>query len=421
MKYELTLLPTQRKFLFAPQKFPAFIGGFGSGKSRVIVELALRLSRINAGCPGMVVSPSYRMLYDPTIITFIETLEERGIPYHHQKSLNIMNLPWGSVYLRSADEPSMLRGPSLSFFAIDEASMCSDQAWKILLGRLRHPKAKILKGALSTTPEGLDWVYNEFIEKADDRPNYKLFQASSRENIFLPESYVADLEQSYDENLARAYISGEFVDMTSGRAYHEFGNHNIREIEFNPSYPLELTADFNVSPMCWLIFQHYNHQLFFIDEIVIKDNASTEMAISKFVDLYKKLSANKEVGVYGDASGKARKTAGDSDYIIISEFLKSNGISYTGYVPASNPNVRDRLNSVNSVLQNRGDETRCFIDPRCEALVKDLRLVSLTRGGDIDKRRRELSHASDAFGYSVVQIMPIKKYRAPQKIIQTTW
>jgi hypothetical protein len=372
-----------------------------------------------------VVAPTYKMLQDPVLATFEEVLELWSIPHHFRKSLSVLDLPWGKIYLRSGDDANSLRGPSLSFFGIDEGAMIDARVWKICISRLRDKNATELKGFVSSTPEGMDWLYSEFVEKADDgsRPQYALFQASSRENIFLPESYVGDLEQSYDENLARAYIEGEFCDMASGRAYHEFGNHNIREIQFNPSFPLGLTADFNVSPCCWEIFQNYNGQIFFLDEIVMRDNASTEAMMGKFVDLYRRLDsgANREVQVYGDASGRARSTSGDSDWVIISEFLKSNGISYTGFVPKANPPVKDRLNSVNAALRNRGTETRIFIDPKCEALVKDLRLVSLTRDGNIDKRRKELSHSSDAFGYAVSAIMPIRKQRTPFRIRQGKW
>lgn len=422
MKTESILLPTQKKFYYAPQKYLAYIGGFGSGKSLITCLMALRLAQLNQGTPGMIVSPSYKMLYDPILATMGELLEEREIPYRHQKTLNTLILPFGEIYLRSGDDPNSLRGPNLAWFAIDEACMVDHKVWKICISRIRHKKAKQLKGVVSSTPEGLDWLYQEFVEKAEGgkRPRYKTFQAGSTENIFLPEDFVEDLKEDYDENLAQAYVYGEFVDIGRNRAYHAFGEHNLKPLEYNRYAPICLTCDFNVAPMVWEIFQHYGNRLHFLDEISIPDNASTEGAIEKFVETYRAMikgGGESEVHIYGDASGQHRRTTGDSDYIVISEFLKSKNIPFIGKVPPGNPPVKDRLNSVNAVLKDRGDETRMFIDPRCEHLIKDLRMVVLTKHNDIDKRRQSLTHASDAMGYGVMQTMPIRQRSTPKQIV----
>lgn len=422
MKHELKLLPTQKKFYFAPQKYLAYIGGFGSGKSLITCLTALRLATINQGCPGMIVSPSYKMLYDPILRTMTELLEERGIEYRHQKTLNTLILPFGEIYLRSGDDANSLRGPNLAYFAIDEAAMVDHKVWKICIGRIRHKKARQLKGVVSSTPEGLDWLYHEFVEKCEGgrRRKYKMFQAGSRENIFNPPDYVDDLLEDYDENLAQAYVYGEFVDIGRNRAYNAFGEHNIKDLEYNKYAPICLTADFNVAPMVWEIFQFYGNRLHFLSEISIPDNASTEGAIEKFTSIYRGMvngGSEREVQIYGDSSGKHRRTVGDSDYIVMGEYLKSKNIPFVGHVPPGNPPVKDRLNSVNAVLKDRGDETRAFIDPRCECLIKDFRMVNLTKHGDIDKRRQSLTHSSDAAGYGVMGTMPIKRRSVSQQII----
>ena len=419
MKHELILLPTQKRFFLASQKFPCYSGGFGSGKSRILCEKALKAAQINQGCPLMLVAPSYKMLHNPLWVTLEELLEERKILYKRQMTLNIVSLPYNDIYLRSGDDYNSLRGPTLSFFGIDEAAMVSEMVWRVCVGRLRHPKAKNLQGAIATTPEGIgSWIYDEFVEK--NRPQYKLFQASTHENIFLPPDYVESLIGDYSDALAQSYIYGEFTNIGSSRAYHEFGEHNVKPLEYNRHAPICLNCDFNVAPMVWEIKQFYGGRLHYLDEILISDNASTEGAIEKFVDIYHSMVKNGGVGeveIYGDSSGKHRKTTGDSDYIVIGEYLKSKNIPFIGRVPPGNPPVKDRLNSINSLLKNRGDETRMFVDPRCEMLIKDLRMVNLTKHGDIDKRRQSLTHASDAAGYGVMGTMPIKQRSVRKQVI----
>ena len=300
-------------------------------------------------------------------------------------------------------------------------------AWQVGIARLRHKRANYLKAFVTTTPEGIEhWITDEFVDKCEDgkrKGKYKLYTASSRENIYNPTDYVEDLLESYDDKLAQAYVDGQIIDMTEGRAYHAFGNHNIKELQYNPHLNLGLTCDFNVQPMVWEIFQYSRNRIEFFDEILIKNNASTESAVSIFCDRYFELMKKKrdrglvQVNIFGDSSGQARTTAGDADYISIRDVLRARGIPYVGNVPESNPLVRNRLNSVNAALKDRGNETKVLISPKCERLIKDFRLVVLAKNGDIDKRRKELTHASDAAGYAIYKIMPIRDVRIRQTVI----
>ena len=377
----------------------------------------------NPGAPGMLAAPTFAMLQEPLLRTFFEILDERQIKYVYRGSPHpLVRLYNGrhlsnEIFFRSTDNPNSLRGPSLSFFGIDEAAMADLRAWQIGIARLRHKKAKYLKGFLSTTPEGtLHWITDEFVDKCEDGKRdgkYKLFTASSRENIFLPDDYVHDLEESYDDIMARAYIDGLIINMTSGRAYHEFGNHNIAELKFDSHLNLGLTCDFNVRPMVWEIFQYGHNYIEFIDEIVIPDNAKTEMAINKFCDWYyekmKPLGLKLQVNVFGDASGGHRSTVGESDYLIMRDVLIERRVPYMGHIPGGNPPIKDRLNSVNGALKNRDKATRIKIDPKCGKLIKDFQIVVLDKNGQIDKRRQELTHASDGAGYAIHALMPIRK------------
>lgn len=425
-KINMNLLPTQKKFVMAEEKYLAYTGGFGSGKTNILCRKAILLAIKNQGCPGVLVAPSYKMLHNPVTTTLYEILEEQGIPFHHQKSLNILKIGKpviNDIYLRSGDAPDSLRGPTVSFFGLDEAAMQDKLVWKICMGRLRHPKAKELKGFLVTTPEGFDWTYEEFVEKTENNPkrrHYKLFQAPSDENYFLPVDYVNDLKEDYDGILAELYIKGKYVDNVANKAYYSFGDHNIKPLPLRINTNLSLACDFNVAPLVFLVGQVFENKIHILRELVIHNNAGTEQGMMKFLDFYAGfMKARKTKGhrgtlpvhIFGDASGANRTTAGDSDYVIIRECLKGAGIPYTMNVPEANPFVKDRLNSANRAFKNRGEYTRVFIDPSNKLLIKDLKRVTLTSKGDIDKRRLTFSHASDALSYLIYNLMPIRKNR----------
>jgi hypothetical protein len=76
--------------------------------------------------------------------------------------------------------------------------------------------------------------------------------------------------------------------------------------------------------------------------------------------------------------------------------------------------VRDRINCVNSRLRNTLEENRLFIDPCCRELVKDLEQVAWATDStgsvlpELDKSDRARTHSSDALGYYIAQLFPLK-------------
>ena len=398
------------------------------------------------------------MSVDPVILTMEQILTERNIRYKYHQTKHKIYLPEvaHTIKFLSADRPERIKGPTLAYIGIDEAALVDDMAWKNAFARVRDPKAKILKRFIVGTPEGLaGFVYEEFYEKIDKanqiinsaktdwqelkvkennekeraalrkkvilaykRINeYKLFVASTRENIFLDETYVEDLEENYSENMRTAYIEGGFCDLSGNRAYTEFGPQNLEDNTFSPILPLCVGMDFNVAPMCFVLFQNIKNKIVVLDEIVIEDNATTALVIEKTVIWYRQRMKfasdsqkhNMRVVLYGDASGSARTTAGQSDYVIITEYLKMQEIEVVMKVPKANPPVKDRINSVNAALKNG----RILIDGKCVTLIRDLRLVKTNSDGSLVKTKRtaHLTHMSDSMGYAVMGIMPIQRQK----------
>ena len=455
MEFDVNLLPTQLKFYESLVKNIAYIGGYGSGKTRILCELALKLAVNNPGTQGSLISPTYQMSVDPVILTMEEILTERNIKYKYHQTKHKIYLPEvvHTIKFLSADRPERIKGPTLSYIGMDEAALIDDMAWKNAFARVRDPKAKILKRFIVGTPEGLGgFVYEEFVEKIEKanqiinnakkdwtelktrtdidkereqlrkkviqaykRINqYKLFVASTRENIFLDESYVEDLEENFSENMRVAYVEGGFCDLSGNRAYLEFSQDNLQDNKFMPELHLCIGMDFNVAPMCWILFQHHHDKIIVLDEIVIEDNATTAAAIEKAVLWYRQrlnfaTDSQKRamhIAIYGDASGSSRTTAGESDYIIIKNHLDKEGINYQLQVPNANPPVKDRLNSVNAALKNG----KILIDSKAITLIRDLRLVKTNSDGSLVKTKRtaHLTHSSDALGYPVMNLLPLR-------------
>lgn len=162
-----------------------------------------------AGSTGMIIAPTYRMLSDATLVTFLELTRAGGVLAEFNKSDMACVLVNGTrVLLRSADDPDRLRGVNLGWFFLDEGALCTKETWLILLGRLREAPGK---GWVCTTPRGFDWLYETFVQSKS--ANYEVINSSTRENIFLPADFVARLEQQYTEQWQRQEIGGEFCEL----------------------------------------------------------------------------------------------------------------------------------------------------------------------------------------------------------------
>jgi len=211
---EIEFYRAQYQFLTAEERFTAFVGGIGSGKT--FAGCCKALAQCQDAGLGLVVAPTYPMLRDATLRTFMDVCNGAVVDFHKgEMRATVGN---GEVLFRSADDPERLRGPNLSWGYIDEAALCHKMTWPIILGRLREA-GKAGPCWITTTPKGRNWVWSEFVEK--QRGGYAIFRASTQDNPYLAPEFVTDLEASYVGSFARQELSGEFVAF-EGLIYEEF-------------------------------------------------------------------------------------------------------------------------------------------------------------------------------------------------------
>jgi phage terminase large subunit-like protein len=197
----------QRRFWLSRARYKLFVGGVGSGKTRAGVVEALRQPPRSV---GMVLAPTYPMLRDATLRTFMDLAQRAGVVRTWHKAEMTLELIDGKVIMfRSADNPDRLRGPNLSWFWLDEAAMMLADAWLIMLGRLRLDPAKAWA---TTTPRGNNWLAKLFAAGGD----YEIIRSSTRDNVYLPASFIAGLEQTYTQRMMRQEVEGEILEDVEG-------------------------------------------------------------------------------------------------------------------------------------------------------------------------------------------------------------
>jgi len=409
----LNPLPAQRAFLFDDIRHSAFVGGYGSGKTYIGCHKCLRYAALNRGCYGMYTAPTYRMMRDILWRTFEDVLNKNFINYKLHKSEWRLELPdyKSSILLRSTDNPSSLEGVNLGWAGMDEASLSSIKAWQTLLARTRDRRSKVRQVFLTTTPEGFNWIYDEFVEKKR-RTTYKIHYSPTTDNHYLPDDYVDSLRESYDPKLISQYIKGEFVNVGTGAVYFEFDRDtHIKETALDANKILHIGIDFNVCPMLAEAFQitstdNNGYFIHGIDELYIPDNASTLKLAGMIKERFKASYEAGKIWLYPDAAGGARKTSGKSDHIILREELPKAVFKQAN----SNPRVKDRINAFNRCLRDANGTVGISISPRQNELKKDLEQVVYGDNGTINKTQdARRTHASDAAGYVIEKLRPAKK------------
>jgi hypothetical protein len=371
------------------------------------------MSYLNAGRLGLVGAPTYPMLRDATQSTLFEILDRNRIPYDFNKAENVLTMrdTRSKVAFRAVDEFDRLRGTNLAWFGVDELTYAPEDAWLVLEGRLRDPRAKRLCGFAVWTPKGYDWVYKRFLD--EPVKGYDAIVARAFENRYVldrvPDFYDR-LKHSYDEKFFRQEVLGEYVNSSGGRVYDQFDRKaHLKDLEVDGAAPLLWALDFNVDPMCSLIAQIAGETVRVLSEIVLS-RATTRQACEAFHTRYPRHSGG--VVIYGDASGARQQTTGSSDYQIIEEYFRQEGYQRCVYkVPRANPPVRERVTMVNAKLLSACGEVSLLVDRKCKGLVKDFeQVVYKPESTIIDKERNsQLTHLSDALGYLVWQecrVMP---------------
>lgn len=362
---------------------------------------------MNPGRQGLIGAPTYPMLRDATMTSFLEVLDGNRIRHELNKSESflVMKDTRSKIYFRAVDDFERLRGTNLAWFGLDELTYTAEEAWLRLEGRLRDPSAARLCGFGVWTPKGFDWVYRRFIRNAV--AGYEVVVATPFENRHVldkvPDFYER-LRGSYDARFFEQEALGEYLNVQAGVVYPEFERgRNVREMAVDPALPLFWALDFNVDPMCSIVAQKTSEEVRVLDELVLS-RASTLQACEEFHARYPQHEAG--VVIYGDATGQRLQTAGTTDYQIVKEFFRRT--AYRGVkfrVPASNPSVRERIALVNAKLFSAAEDVRLFVHPRCRGLVTDFEEVTYKPDTSVLDKERDpkRTHLSDALGYLIWQ------------------
>jgi len=329
------------------------------------------------------------------------------IPKHwirrvYDSDLCIVTRYGSELWVVGLDKPQRVEGTPWDGGVLDEYANMKPEAWP------EH-----IRPALSDrlgwcwfigVPEGLNH-YRDLAEyaKTGQDPDWGFYRWGSEGILSIDEVQAA--KRVLDPKTFRQEYEASF-EGRSGRAYYAYSAeiHEDATVRLDPALPIIVCCDFNVELCVWVLAQRRGSDVFVFDELAVKDTNTVEMG-RMLVDRY----GNHSPGliVYGDAAGSARSTAGKSDYALMYELgLRDQRIK------RANPQVKDRVNAVNSMLMNTGGRVRLIHGRGLRVLKRDFECVQWrSERGELDKSNIELTHATDALGYFIEYEFQLKALR----------
>ena len=216
-------------------------GGYGSGKSyHIVLKLILKLlsERRKLLVVRQVMETMKESCYDlfEEILDDLDLLADEGVRSSRTKVVSKQSpmgflFPNGSrIIFKGLDKPKKLKSINgVSIIWVEEAAEITYEAYKELVGRLRHPTLS-LHMILSWNPvDEENWTFKHFfIDREEDRtimdPEivYKkkvvvkngiyYHHSVAKDNLFLPKEYIQELKdiKNYDPDLYRVAWLGRY-------------------------------------------------------------------------------------------------------------------------------------------------------------------------------------------------------------------
>lgn len=279
-----SLNPSQKEFIFSPERNAALEGGWGCGKSTALCIKGLVLSAYYPFNTGILGRYNASDLDESTIPSFFEVCPPSWIKNWHstKKHLTLRN---GSViYFKHIHDPNpkrrALQSINAGWVGVDQAEEVSEADWDTALGRLRNAHAKRKFGFLVANPNGHDWIYRKFmpgidVEKWGEREYFRAIRREgylglavrSEENM---KSNGGHVEDDYFENrraemppewVAR-YLDCSFIAFT-GKIYKQYqldSVHNVDPFPIPDHWPICVSIDVGGSA-AWSIGCHTTDEM----------------------------------------------------------------------------------------------------------------------------------------------------------------
>lgn len=391
----------QKAFIKSKYLHTGIVGGYQSGKSTVaVIKTIIHLLQY-PGVPIAYYLPTYGLFEDMLIPKIDELFKEINIKYvHHQKNSKIIT-PYGEIWMRSMDNPDRIVSYSVGYSVVDEVDVVHsnkrDDAMKRIASRNSFKKDTPNQIDFVSTPEGFAYMYKFFEKNANENKLLlRLSTLANRDN--LAGGYIQGLREQYTEDQLKAYLNGEFVNLTSGTVYYSFDRelNNSNRVLKNAD-TLYIGMDFNIGNMSAVVHV--------VDNVPIAVDELTKIFDTQgMINAIKQKYQGNRIIVYPDSSGKNRSTNA-----AVTDIEMLNRAGFIMRYKKTNPLVDDRIKNMNRMFYNGQNKIGYKVNStKCPEYTEALERMPYDKNGVPDKSSG-FDHITDAGGYFIYYEYPLKK------------
>lgn len=434
---QMAMTAKQAAFYLSTMRFNMAPCGRRSGKTAIAKRRGVKKALRWTGAPARFIfaAPTHQQaenIFWRDLKMLVPRWARLNSPSESDLTIELLN--GAMIQVMGMDKPQRAEGSPAAHFCLDEFADMKEETW----GNHVRPMLTDTQGTADIVgvPEGRNHYWEMWNQALDDEsgewgthhwtsaevlPMYLGAEAARRE--------IASARAAMDDLTFRQEFEADFNNF-EGRAYYPFERktHAVERLRYDPNLPLILCLDFNVSPGVCVYVQEQEYKgkdpevgetfTAVIGEVHIPRDSNTHSVCRKILydwgPLGQRAEHDREVLVYGDATGGARSTKSEngSDWDIVRAMLRPIfGEKLRMRHKHENPPERVRVNSMNSRLQAADGTKRMLIDPRnAPRVIEDLEAVCVKEGtaGEIDKdTNKKITHLTDALGYYVESKHPI--------------
>lgn len=312
-----------------------------------------------------------------------------------------IGLPNGAtIFFKSAEKPDNLYGEDVHAAVLDEFTRMRQDSWHAVRSTITATggKCKMIGNVKGVG----NWSYPLCRDvEAGKMEDWRYFRITADDAV-----KEGILKQEEIDAAKAVYPQGVFLELyycipnenASDKFCYAFSEEkHIGKCYVNKNYPVYLSFDFNVNPICAIVCQNYDDTIFVID--VVKEENSN---IYSLCDILKNRYSGMQILVTGDRSGSNRSALVRDNINYYKAIRSQMNLSKSAFkgIMGANPSLSENQVLVNAILEHY----KVKMNPdTASKLIFDCKFVRVDLEGKIVKTDRndptQQADALDCFRY----------------------
>lgn len=442
--------PKQRAFIHAPERYPLYIGAFGSGKSLILWIKCLQNCMAYPGTVGLFMRATYPQM-EKSLLTFRKIASHfgwrEGKEFKHNIGKHFITFNNGSEihYMPAKTDGATLdetiqnlRSFEMDFIALDEIVDIPEGIFMTSGGRVgrwgkipEEERHQVI-GA-GNPPSSGSWIHKRWYLKREDKnkplsnpEEYGLWVSSTYENMRnLPAAYLRDLENKpdwYREAYLYGRLSFQPPDGTPVFGDFDYGTYVAKE-RLEPHEDLPIIRGHDLGPTsknkACVIGQIDPRGVLLIFAEVLVEDIGIGTYIERVIEVTNQLfPGSHEIRDFTDP---VAFDPSQTDHKSAADIAREYGIRFY----PGEEKTQIRLEAVSKMMHRlSGDGVPgIYIDRRCEKLIQGFMGGYRYKVTDVEHKRfsmspvkDEYSHVMDALQYLCTRVTHVQNINNPNSV-----